>query len=381
MWNYIRLAPLAALAATGCTAMNDNPRLFNVSEVTHRKVYESPVKPGHNQWPSSWVAANGDIYIAFQSVDGDRSQAPGYQYAEEEFRAGYDIRQNIMVSRDSGATWELEFQRETLPYHFFIPLRHPGKDGELIALCSSRLAASLGGTEEEAMVLAASADNGRTLRKKSEITYHEKLYPADIKSFGAGLIVSGYTQAGESVLFYSPDMGASWQPPVVIATPHDNMSFHEPALEVLDNQEVISVMRTHREDIPKHNGINYHQVVLQFADGNFQVKGELQDTGIGFRGRPQLLKTSDGILILTAPGGLLAFSGNRGDTYEIDLLTLRGIAPVLYLGGKPFRHNADPQLIQLHDGSIFCSYFIGSDYPFPAPVDEYIGVSRFRVAQ
>jgi len=46
---------------------------------------------------------------------------------------------------------------------------------------------------------------------------------------------------------------------------------------------------------------------------------------------------------------------------------------------KPFDHNAETTLLELPDGRIYYSYFIGSDFPFPPPCDEYIGRTFFRL--
>jgi hypothetical protein len=86
------------------------------------------------------------------------------------------------------------------------------------------------------------------------------------------------------------------------------------------------------------------------------------------RGRPEIFKTSAGLLILAAPGGFFAFSGNGGENWETHPEIMRGLP-----------HNADPNLLELADGRIICAYFFGSDWPFPPPVDEYIGCTVFNV--
>ena len=289
-----------------------------------------------------------------------------------DFDASCQVRQKIMVSYDEGKSFTVVLERTIRPYSHFVPLREPAADGKFLALARG----DVSGT----MVLLESEDNGQTLTKRSCPDFREPIYPGDIKPFNAGIAVSGYTAKGTTVIFYSGDDGHTWSDPATIAEPVDNMSFHEPAIEALDDKCLLCVMRTHRQDIPKHNGINYHQVQLEFENGKFTALGKLQDTGIGFRGRPQLLQTSNGILILSAPGGLLAFSTDGGAIYELDLHTLKDIPAVTY-HGKPYNHNADVQFLLMPDGDVLCSYFIGSDLPFPPPIDEYIGVSRFHVEE
>lgn len=357
-------------------------RLFQVSGVRHVRIYHGESVPGHTQWPVSWRTPNGDIYVSFQEVTGDVSRKSGYEYVKPEYRSQFRIEQKTLCSHDGGISYNPFWTKPTEPYGFFMPLKHSSSDNLLQAVCRPKAFPEFADSPSRSVLFIESEDQGIHFRKKSRIERAgEVLVPGDLKRFGKMLLVSCYTVSGKSLLFHSNDNGASWNDPCEIAVPHDNMSFHEPAVEPLNETQLLCVMRTHREDIPKHNGINYHSVVMTWNGHGF-VHGELADTGIGFRGRPQLLKTSDGVLILAAPGHLLAFSGNDGFTWELDLRTMSDIPPVIYrdepFRGNAYSHNADPSLMELSDGTVLCTYFIGSDYPFPPPVDEYIGATFFK---
>lgn len=369
----------------GCVDTNShNPNMGSTVElydIHTQKVYESKLKPGHNQFPEAFLDGEGGICVIFQQITGDLQQAPSYEFRNP--GKGFTVKLICMRmakgESDFRQIWEKEM---TKPYGFVIPAPTPSLDGKMIAVCRPSANTDFAGIPGKSVVIVESSDFGKTFKVRSIISMPDTLLiPNDIRYIGKTLYVATYDGKGAAHLFSSDDDGKNWSKPFEIVKMHDNMSFHEPTFAGLPNGDIVIFLRTHRMDIPNHNGINYHKVIIsRDQQGNMQAS-PVQDTGFGFRGRPHILRSSGGILMLACPGSFLAFSRNDGKTWESGQWDF-GIEEVMITdkwGVKPFKWNAETVLLELPDGKFYYSYFIGSDFPFPAPCDEYIGGTFFKV--
>lgn len=369
----------------GCIDKNSqNPNMGSMVElydIHTQKVYESKLKPGHNQFPEAFLDNEGGICVIFQQITGDFQQAPTYEFRNP----GKDFTIKLICMRMAKGEigfkqiWEKKMIR---PYGFVIPAPTPSLDGKMIAISRPSATTDFAGIPEKSAVIVESSDFGKTFKVRSIISLPDTLLvPNDIRYIGKTLYVATYDGEGAAHLFSSDDDGKTWSKPFEIVKMHNNMSFHEPTFAGLPNGDIVIFLRTHRMDIPNHNGINYHKVIIsRDKQGNMQAS-PVQDTGFGFRGRPHILRSSSGILILACPGSFLAFSLNDGKTWESGQWDF-GIEEVMITdkwGVKPFKWNAETVLFELPDGRFYYSYFIGSDFPFPAPCDEYIGGTFFKL--
>lgn len=345
-------------------------QLVRITDLTHGSIYHPSLSPGHASWISLWKSIGNKIFISFQEMEGDRSSAPSYDFMKASDRDSYDIRHKFFSSTDQGASWKFESEKELfLPNLQFAVTKNPLPSGKILGAYPSRNLKKYAGNEG-AVVIVSSSDGGRTWSEEAVLKspVYKRLIPMSIiHDESAGTLLFAYTDAGDCLCFISGDGGKSWSDHFVLAKAGGNLSFWEPAVEKLAGNKFISIMRTHREDIPRHNGINYHKVIFSFDSGGI-VASQPEDTGIGFRGKPELLKTSSGVMILAAPGHLFAFSYDDGNTWELHLDMMKGLP-----------HNADPTLIETAPDRILCGYFFGSDYPFPPPMDQHIGCTKFKI--
>lgn len=391
-----------AFALCGCAASSDNnPLIYDIETV---KVFESPAeqKPGHNAWPAVFVDKDGGVCVVFQQIIGDLSEKPSYNFRLQADK--YTIKR-ICVRAEKGSTkfekiWEAKMQSA---HSFFIPVPTAAPDGKMLAMCLPSSGEEFKKFPEKSIVIVESDDYGKTLKVRSNIVVDGiDLYPNDIRYIGKRLYLASYDGKGAAHLFYSDDDGYTWSKPLEIVKAHDNQTFHEPTFCETSNGGLIVLLRTHRMDIPKHNGINYRKVYInKNADGTlavvpgdeaisnsfyFDEEGKCQlspiyETPFGFRGRPFVQKGKDDTIIFVAPGHFMAFSKDDGKTWfsgEFDF-NIERVKITDSFGTKPFNWNAETTLTPLPDGRYYYSYFIGSDYPFPAPCDMYIGGTFFRI--
>ena len=385
MSHALLAAALPLLGGAGCasaeTADLNRGVTVALTGIDTFKVYESEEKPGHNAWPAVFQDSDGGLCVVFQQVTGDLKRKSDYSFLNpgKEF-----VIKLIGMRMAKGETRFRKIWEKTMmkPHSFVIPAPTPSRDGRMIAICRPTASPDFAGLPEESAVIAESADYGKTLTVRSVIHAPGiQLVPNDIRYIGDSLFAATYDGKGGAHLFESKDDGRTWSAPFEIVRMHDNMSFHEPTFTQLGDGSLAVFLRTHRMDIPKHNGINYHKTVLsRTPEGSWRAT-PVEDTGFGFRGRPYVLRSSGGVLILACPGQFLAFSRNDGRTWESGLWEF-GIPEVTIVdaeGVKPFRWNAETTVHELPDGRFYYSWFLGSDYPFPPPCDEYIGGSFFRI--
>lgn len=345
-------------------------QLVRITDLTHGCIYHPRLSPGHASWISLWKSIENKIFISFQEIEGDRSCNPSYDFMKPSNREKYDVRHKFFSSTDQGGSWNFETEKELfLPNLLFTVIRRPLPSGKILGAYSSRNLKEYAGNEG-AVIIVSSYDGGRTWTEETILKslIYKRLIPMSvIYDNSVGTLLTAYTDVGDCLCFISGDDGKSWSDHFVLAKASGNLSFWEPSVEKLGENKFISMMRTHREDIPKHNGINYHKVIFSF-DSDGIVASLPDDTGIGFRGKPDLLRTSSGIMTLAAPGHFFAFSCDDGNTWELHLDMM-----------KKLPHNADPTLIEISPDRILCGYFFGSDYPFPPPMDEYIAYTEFSL--
>lgn len=369
----------------GCIDKNDqNPNqgsMVELYDIHTLKVYESKLKPGHNQFPAAFMDNEGGICVVFQQITGDLRQAPTYNFRNP----GKDFKIKLICMRmeKSGKEFKQIWEKEMIkPHSFVIPAPTPSLDGKMIAMCRPSASTDFDGIPEKSVVIIESSDFGKTLKLRSIISMSDTLLaPNDMRYVGKTLYVATYDGKGAAHLFSSDDDGRTWSNPFEITKMHDNMSFHEPTFVGLPDGDIVVFLRTHRMDIPNHNGINYHKVIISRNRQGKMQASPVQDTGFGFRGRPYILRSSGGILVLACPGKFLAFSLNEGKTWESGQWDF-GIEEIMITdqsGTKPYSWNAETALLELPDGRFYYSYFIGSDFPFPAPCDEYIGGTFFKL--
>lgn len=98
-------------------------------------------------------------------------------------------------------------------------------------------------------------------------------------------------------------------------------------------------------------------------------------------GTPYLQRLSSGEIIFVAPGSFVAVSKDDGRSWHSGMadFKLPKVKITDRFGIKPYNWNAENMVIELPDGRIFYSCFIGSDFPFPPPCDMYIGGVFFRI--
>ena len=345
-------------------------KLVQTLDIEHKCIYGSACKPGHNSWISLWKSMDDRLFISFQEMEGDRTRSPSYDFMDSAKRSNYDIRQRFFSSCDQGESWTFESDKELfLPNLMFTAIKNPLPSGKILSAYASRNLKEFHEVKG-AIIITSSMDGGRTWSFETSIKHpdYKSLNPTSIiYDKTAGVILSAYTDSGDCLCFISGDEGKSWDKNFTIAKASGNLSFWEPTVTKISDGTFMCIIRTHREDIPKHNGINYHKVIFTLRPEGFNPSLP-EDTGIGFRGKPDIIKTSSGILILAAPGHLFAFSCDEGNTWELHLDMLKGLS-----------HNADPALIEMEPDLILCGYFFGSDYPFPPPADEYIGCTKFEI--
>jgi len=304
----VSAAALALSLHCGCTS------LVVPEEIETLKVYESGEKPGHNQWPTAFLDNQGNLCVIFQNISGDLKQEPSYAYRE---RSGdYRISRIGMKYDPERRKFRQIWQTLGNEAYFCIMAPQAAPSGKNLGICSAEAFPKLK-TEPGSVVIAETSDCGKTFTPLAAVSLPDtELCPNDIRFIGKDVYFTAYDGNGGVYLSVSGDEGRTWTRPFKFAESHDNMSFHEPSIAGLANGNILIVMRTHRMDIPKHNGINYHMLTLSpCGPGNWKVSG-LQDTGFGFRGRPYLLRTRENILILACPGHFMAFSLNDGRTWS-----------------------------------------------------------------
>lgn len=350
--------------------MRRGPSVMKTDNIRHYDIFHPPLRPGHAAWVSLWQPEPDKLMVSFQHMEGDRRQKPSYNFMKKQFINDYELKQLFFLSGDGGQHWRQVAEKKMfLPNLHFCITKTPVKSGKVLAVYSSH---NLPGYAGGATVLFSSVSGGQGQWKKEQIIRPvPRITPNQIKAIGGNtLIITAYSGDGNCYYLQSKDEGANWSRPVMIAGATETMSFWEPIVEEIKPGCLLCVMRTHREqrgEKLQHNGINYHQVIMREKGGKY-IPEKPVDIGFGFRGRPEIFKTSAGVLILAAPGGFFAFSRNGGENWETHPEIMRGLP-----------HNADPNLLELADGRIICAYFFGSDWPFPPPVDEYIGCTVFNV--
>ena len=390
----------AACTLTACTIANRSQ--MTIYDIETVKVYEAPaeLKPGHNAWPEPFVDADGGVGVIFQQLTGDLTMQPSYDF--DKFQAKIICMRAEKNSSKFVKIWEKDNAKA---YSFFIPATTPSADGKLIAMCRATTTDEYKDYPEKSVMILESADYGKTTKIRSNISAEGIiLYPNDIKYIGKRLYVATYDGKGAAHLFYSDDDGYTWSKPLEIVKAHDNMSFHEPTFCELSNGNLVVFLRTHRMDIPKHNGINYHKVIInKNADGALEIaKGDdklsnsyyfdesgkavaspVYDTGFGFRGRPNVQKSDDNTIIFVAPGHFVAFSQDDCKTWQSGQwdFNIEKVNITDRFGTKPYNWNAETVIIPLGNSKWYYSYFIGSDFPFPAPCDTYIGGTFFKIGK
>lgn len=393
---------LISLSVAGCFSFhNGNEEIFDIESVT---VYESSEKPGHNAWPCSFVDNKGNLCVIFQQIRGQLQDKPSYDFRKKSDK--YDIRLICMRAAGGSSKFEMLWKKNFNAAHsFFMPAPEPAPNGMMLGMCRPVLNKDFAKYPAESIVIVQSDDCWQNIKFRSIISIPGTvLIPNDIKFIGNRLYIAAYDGKGGAYLFYSEDNGLSWSNPLEIIKAHDNMSFHEPTFCELSSGDLAVVLRTHRMDIPKHNGINYHKVIIRKdQDGKLSIPAEenssvsnyifdkngtihpspVSDTGFGFRGRPYLYGDGKGMVILVAPGNFFAFSRNDGKTWYSGMLdfNIRKVSISDKYGKKPYNWNAETTLRRLPDGRFYYSYFIGSDFPFPAPCDMYIGGTFFKIRE
>ena len=360
-----------AVALSGCFAAKETA-LVRLQDMESLKVYESQDKPGHNQFPSAFLDKDGGLCVVFQQMTGDLNRTPDYGFVQHPEQ--YCIRLVGMRMAPGEKTFRrIWTQPAGRAYTHCIFAPHAAGNGSNLALR---------GADGSRIEVMETSDCGQTFQVKAVLSIPDRpLYPNELRKIGETWYLAAYDGLGGAYLFTSGDDGATWSKPFQFVTAHDNMTFHEPTVESTSDGNLIVLLRTHRMDIPKHNGIHYHRVVISRGkDGSFQAS-EAQDTGLGFRGRPSLLRTRDGVLTLVCPGNFLAVSLNDGRTWESRIGEFPVQEVTIFDKGisKPFSHNAETVLLEMPDGRIYCSFFVGSDFPYPPPCDEYIGGIFFRL--
>ncbi len=345
-------------------------QLVSVHSIQHRVIYQPPRIPGHAAWVSLWKNQNQELFVSFQEMEGDRKMPATYDFMKEENRARYDIRQKIYRSPDQGTHWDFASERELfLPNFSFIACKDTLPSGKILAACAARSLPEFHGCEGK-IILISSCDGGLNWQFENMLDNPDcqSLHVTSIlHDQNAGILLCAYSNTGDCYCFVSDNEGKSWKQSFCFAKHGGNLSFWEPSLVKTAENQYLCIMRTHREDIPKHNGINYHLVGLTRNNQEFQFSDPM-DTGIGFRGKPDLFKSSSGLVIFSAPGHLFAFSADDGKTWEIHLDVLSGLP-----------HNADPCLVEMMPNHFLCAYFFGSDHPFPPPCNQYIGCTSFEI--
>lgn len=375
------------------------PQIYDMETVV---VYEAQEKPGHCAWPAAFVDNDGGVCVVFQQTTGNLTEKSSFEFRQP--RGRYSVKLIGMRAAKGGSKFRKIFEKEMVAAHsFMIPAPTPSRDGKMIAMCRPSANTDFQKYPEFGAIIVESDDYGQTMKVRSVLSVPGlQLYCNDMKYIGKRLYVATYDGSGAAHLFYSDDDGCTWSQPLTIVMPHDNKSFHEPAFCELANGNLVVFLRTHRMDIPKHNGINYHKVVINKAsDGKLTVAAgddatansyyfdengrcipsPALETPFGFRGRPSVQRTSDGTILLLAPGHFLAFSKDDCATWHVGTwdFNIPKVSITDAFGTKPYNWNAETTILELPDGRFYYSYFIGSDFPFPPPCDMYIGGTFLKI--
>ena len=382
---------------SGCTAT-----IPFISEVQSVTICQSDIKPGHLAWPKAFLDNEGNLCVIFQQITGDLTCESSHDFHQHP--ENYQIKLICMQAAPGSSEFHKLWEKICVSASsFFIPAPTPAPDGKMLAVSLPAILPQSAGLPPGSAIILESDDCGRNFTLRSVITLPgTEIWPNDIKYIGSRLYMASYDGKGACHIFYSDDDGYTWSEPLEIVKSHDNMSFHEPSFCELSDGDLLVVMRTHRMDIPRHNGINYHFARISKDDRGklymiceetpltanyiFDADGKIspspvRDSGFGFRGRPYIQKISNGTIIMVAPGSFIAISKDDGNSWHSGLWNM-GISKVTITdrsGTKPYNWNAETMILELPDGRIFYSWFLGSDFPFPPPCDMYIGGTFFRL--
>lgn len=313
-WSSLLLFLVVAAFLSSCERL-EKPQW---GKLKTRLVYASKE---HAAFPSAVRTRDGEILVVFR-------EAPSH--------AGTHGRIVLTRSKDNGLTWTKPQTVIDTPFDDRDPsIVEFGNGALLINFFASEYDSSGRRIRIVGVHLSRSIDGGHTWStpRKVEIPGYKWLACSDnVLPLPTGrLILPVYGEPeGDSVraalALLSDNFGLSWDNWAVIA--HDSsgkVSYNEPALEVLPNQEILCVTRT--------AGANHWLAVSRSTDDG-QSWSPVHFTNIQGEA-PDVLRTSRGTLVVGyrdfSPAGVsLAFSFDLGRTWERETVLYTGLVDRAY---------------------------------------------------
>lgn len=315
----------------------------------------------HAAFPGAVRTRDGDILVVFR-------EAPSH--------AGTHGRIMLTRSSDDGATWTPPKTVIDTPFDDRDPsIVEFGNGALLINFFASEYDSSGHRVRIVGVHLSRSIDGGQTWSEPRLVTvpgYKWLACSDNVLPLPTGrLILPVYGEAeGDSVrtalVLLSDNFGLSWEKWAVVA--HDSsgqVSYNEPALVVLPNQEILCVMRTAGA---------HHWLAVSRSTDDGQTWSPVHFTNVQGEA-PDVLRTAQGTLVLgyrdfSPPGVSLAFSYDLGRTWELETVLYAGLADRAYTS-----------LVELPGDELLVFYYVDHAAPdFGAPrARSAILVSRLSV--
>ncbi len=357
------------------------------TEVEVKEVYHPEQRPGYACWTALWHDPAGNLYLAF--AEKRRAPNPLWEPVPLEFWESMDLPVNyhisfcngskdvitelvVLKSTDDGVTWTESGRTPSKNINAFAWASLA--DGRIIKALSDNYTA-FDPDYQPRMRISVSADGGTTWEVQADVVLREGFsvggYRLKLLSDNSLALLGGYRAAfgpgrirarrstsrpyvcreAMQAMLVSQDDGKSWS--VIPVLP--GIIAPEPDFVELPSGDLLILNSTVQE------GPQVRQYLYKTETGF--LPGPVFDV-ISGRVPECLVLTRAGLLVGAVRGGQYSCSNDEGATWY----NIEGLPNCRY----------QPQIIELSDGRLLCSWHVGGDNFF-GEMDQWVGSTTFRL--
>jgi hypothetical protein len=384
--KVIAFLSIFCAAASLRAAGGAKPLKVIATDVVRKTIYHSPQTPGYTCWAETWLMPDGRIMVAFVQATGPLEGRPrtrrdvlkklnwalGEKPEEVKYdMAGTSLELIYLASKDGGNTWEkVSADPGATPMNTWVQGQRGLADGAIVRTVwgqylpfydvphTGYLQWSRDGAKTWGAPLVFDTASGQTWPRRLRVLRDGRMALAGgfVSKVATGETRDSVAERLQPALWVSDDQGQHWSPPLVVWNGKTgNGECEEWDFAELPDGDLLGVIRA---DTSGHRW----QTLLK-KNGNTWIAQPTQELWIPHSGQPDVLMTSEGIVLHLAQDGT-AWTADKGATWT-------------YLEGNP-RTQYYPSSVQLPDGRIFCVGHAGGD-DYYIRKDQRIEAITFRL--